>query len=95
MAYHVSKTHNERIGAVGLENYTIYFGRNDTSDGENRLTLTNQKKRRAPIIVKSELGTTVKGIYKINGGIVEFRIKTGDFIKNMSIIHNPFFIIPN
>ena len=83
----IQETHNERTDAVASLEYTIYFGGNDTRNETIPTQDDNTRRAGVAIAIKNSLIPNVKGIYKTNGRIMEIRIKTGNSIKNISILN--------
>ena len=68
-------------------NYIIFFGGNDLGYENTDNGLVNNKRAGVAIAIKKSLPPFVKGIYRTNGRIMEIRLKTGNSIKNVSILN--------
>ena len=72
---------------MAIAEYTIFSGGNDTINEPYTDIENNTRRAGVAIVIKNYLLRNVKGIYKANGRIMEIRLKTGNSIKNLSILN--------
>ena len=73
----IQETHNERIDTEERNGYVIFFGGNEVDEEIDNIIEKESRKAGVAIILKKTLLPYVKGIYKINGRMMEIRIKLG------------------
>ena len=83
----IQETHNERTDTFEEQNYTFFFGGNDCNAENNNTDDELNKKAGVAIIIKNTLVPYIKTIHKINGRIMEIRIKTDKSLKDLSILN--------
>ena len=86
----IQETHNGRTGKQEINKYIIFFGGNDIQHELTNKDTVNNKKAGAEIAI-GKTGPPppfVKGIYSKNGRTMEIRLKTGNSIKNISILNS-------
>ena len=90
----IRETHNGRIDTQLIWNYLIYYGGCNTHQSKHTHENHNKnngeaKKYKAgfTIAIKTNHTKFIANIIRINGRIVEIRLKTGKLTKNLAILN--------
>ena len=76
------ETHNGRIDSIHIDNYTIYFGRSIT-----KINKSHSKIGGISSIIHNSIIPNITQINRLNGIIMEIRLKTGKNIPDISSLN--------
>ena len=82
----IQETHNERNDNVDIGNYKIFFGGNGKISDSIHETKINTKSGVA-IAIRKTLSNNIKQVIRINGRLMELRLKTGSNLPTISILN--------